>query len=150
VALLWHIASSLSVFPHSLSYFNELAGGPRGGHFHLLDGNLEWGQDFLYLEQWIKDHPEAHPLHVGFWGFLPLKDLGMDYSEFTFGEPDGDATLPAGWYAVSVNHMRRDFRRSDPKYATFLKRTPVAMVGYTVYIYHITQPETMEPVPSEK
>src|SRR5205814_2016262 len=29
-ALIWSIASSLLVFPHSLSYFNELAGGPRG------------------------------------------------------------------------------------------------------------------------
>ena len=48
-AAAWAVASSLWVYPHSLSYFNEAAGGPAGGHNHLVDSNIDWGQDLLFL-----------------------------------------------------------------------------------------------------
>lgn len=139
-ALAWHIASSLACYPHSLSYFNEIAGGPKNGHAHLLDGNLDWSQDLLYLEDWIRRHPKARPIHVGFWGFLPLTELQADYSKFDFqpSESDPNPNIPAGWYAISVNHLRRDFRMGNPKYQRFLNLRPVAMAGYSIYIYHVT------------
>jgi hypothetical protein len=59
--VLWNAVSSLRVYPHSLAYFNELAGGAQNGHMHLLGSNLDWGQDFLLLEEWISKrglHPE--------------------------------------------------------------------------------------------
>ena len=37
------VGSSLAIYPHSLSYFNELAGGPTKGHYHLIDSNIDWG-----------------------------------------------------------------------------------------------------------
>lgn len=43
------------------------------------------------------------------------------------------AALP-GWYAVSVNEV---FWRSR-QYRYFLRFEPVAMAGYSIYIYHIT------------
>ena len=46
-SLLWSVSSSLWYFPHSLSYFNELVGGPKNGHYYLLDSNIAWGQDLL-------------------------------------------------------------------------------------------------------
>jgi hypothetical protein len=45
IALAGSVASSLWCYPFSLSYFNELAGGPTNGHRHLLDSNIDWGQD---------------------------------------------------------------------------------------------------------
>ena len=41
----WVVASSFSVHPHYLAYFNELAGGPANGWRWLIDSNLDWGQD---------------------------------------------------------------------------------------------------------
>lgn len=41
----WLVASSFSVHPHYLAYFNELAGGPANGWRWLIDSNLDWGQD---------------------------------------------------------------------------------------------------------
>lgn len=41
----WTIGSSLWVYPHSLSYFNESIGGPLNGAAHLLGSNVDWGQD---------------------------------------------------------------------------------------------------------
>lgn len=133
------IVSSLLVYPHSLAYFNELAGGPRNGHAHLLDGNLDWGQDLLYLEKWIAEHPEARPIHVGYWGIVPIDEtLGQDLSQFDFR---ADEEPPEGWYAISVNHLRRDFRMGEAKYEPFLNRQPVGMAGYSIYIYHILSNE---------
>lgn len=48
VALCWLVASSLSIYPHSLSYFNEAIGGPIGGPIFLSGSNVDWGQDLIY------------------------------------------------------------------------------------------------------
>jgi 4-amino-4-deoxy-L-arabinose transferase-like glycosyltransferase len=53
--LIWFEASSLWIYPHSLSYFNESIGGPLNGTEHLLGSNVDWGQDLIYLEQLPKN-----------------------------------------------------------------------------------------------
>ncbi len=49
-SLLAMVTSTLSVYPHQLAYFNEVAGGPENGYKHLLHSNLDWGQDFLIVK----------------------------------------------------------------------------------------------------
>ncbi|HZL37875.1 MAG TPA: glycosyltransferase family 39 protein, partial [Tepidisphaeraceae bacterium] len=142
-ALAWSIGSSLWVYPHSLSYFNELVGGPMGGHYHLSNSNTDWGQDLLNLRRWLDKHPEATPLHLAY--DLPLIDpkmagiesqpvpIGPQSSRAASVEPPDLGPLP-GWYAVSVNklhNMERD-------YDYFLDFRPVGYAGYSIYIYHIT------------
>ncbi|MFO0974732.1 MAG: hypothetical protein U1A27_15020 [Phycisphaerae bacterium] len=142
-ALAWSVVSSLSVFPHSLSYFNELAGGPTGGHYHLGNSNTDWGQDLLYLKTWYDEHPDARPL--GLLYDLPLVDpriAGIEYGPVPqWSTADGvhstspDAAGPEpGWFALSVNllHAREHY------YDYFLKLQPVAMAGYSIYIYHLS------------
>lgn len=46
----WFLASSLWVYPHSLSYFNESIGGPLNGPEHLLGSSADWGQDLFYFK----------------------------------------------------------------------------------------------------
>ncbi|HEV3023745.1 MAG TPA: DUF1559 domain-containing protein [Pirellulales bacterium] len=41
---------SLLVYPHSISYFNLLAGGPKNDHLYLLESNIACGQDLIYLK----------------------------------------------------------------------------------------------------
>jgi hypothetical protein len=57
-------ASAYSTFPHWLGYFNELAGGVRAGWWHLEDSNVDWGQDLMFLNEWIDTHPSVRPIHV--------------------------------------------------------------------------------------
>ncbi len=47
LALTANVASTLATYPHTLSYFNEIAGGPLAGPTHLLDANADWAQDLL-------------------------------------------------------------------------------------------------------
>lgn len=130
IALSWSVFSSLSVYPHSLSYFNELAGGPKNGHYHLVNSNIDWGQDLHYLKRWQDQHPEAKPLYFSY--DLPLIDpkiAGIDYRPMP-----GAAALVPGWYAISVNHLH--WFEGHTRH--FLNLTPAAMAGYSIYIYHVT------------
>jgi len=131
-ALSWSVASSLWCYPHSLSYFNELVGGPRHGHEHLLDSNIDWGQDLLYLRRWFDQHPDARPLGVAYG--LPYVDPRIAGIEYTL--PPRHAPAP-GWYALSVRTIRGPSREYD----YFLHSEPVATAGYSIYIYHITPDE---------
>ena len=114
-AMIWAVASSLLVYPHSLSYFNELAGGPANGHAHLLDGNIDWGQDLFYLRDWLKGNPEARPLHLAYFGEFDPRVAGIEFSpppksptnpeEASVPDARGLGPHP-GWYAVSVAMLR--------------------------------------------
>lgn len=44
------VFSSLRVHPHSLAYFNEVAGGPANGWKHMLGSSLDWGQDLFVIQ----------------------------------------------------------------------------------------------------
>jgi len=131
-ALIWSVGSSLYYYPHSLSYFNELVGGPKGGHYHLGNSNIDWGQDLLYLKRWLDEHPEAQPLHLAFDCWYDPKLAGVEY----IGRPPANSPQP-GWHAVSVNQIHN---RSG-EYEYFLHFEPVGMAGYSIYIYQITLDE---------
>ena len=167
ILLIWSIISSLSIYPHSISYFNELAAiiptpedknypkpspeisetlwqkktfwsktqhilsvGSRNGARHLLDSNIDWGQDLFYLEKWYQKHPEAKNIKVAYWGSYPLNLTKIPSNEM----PPANNPQP-GWYALSVNYI---YNR-EKQYRYFLNFEPVATAGYSIYIYHITQ-----------
>ncbi len=60
--LLWFIASSLWIYPHSLCYFNEGIGGPIQGPNHLLGSSLDWGQDLKYVAAFVSERPVYEPI----------------------------------------------------------------------------------------
>jgi hypothetical protein len=146
-ALTCSIGSSLAAYPHSLSYFNELVGGPRHGGEHLLDSNLDWGQDLLYLKDWFDEHPTVTLDGLACWGSCPGTVVGIPETPFPPPGPDaedGNSRLPddqlgpkPGWYALSINHL---YGR-DRRYQYLLHLEPVAMAGYSIYIYHVTVEE---------
>lgn len=146
LSLGWSIISSLSVFPHSMSYFNWTSGGPKNGNRHLGNSNTDWGQDLLYLQKWYEAHDAARPLYLGY--DLPLVDpriLGIDWRPLPVGPSAEHAALAApedlgpkpGWFAVSVNWLQDGQHRWD----YFKELTPVDWVGYTMPIYHISLEE---------
>ncbi len=149
-AIAWLVASSLWVYPHSMSYFNEIAGGPRNGHRFLLHANVDWGQDAHLLRQWWERHPEVKPLHSlsrNTFGddLLTANDedgLGASLKTLTFGsigeENEIEEFVPnPGWYAVSVHRIH------DPKdhFGAFRRFQPVASIGYSIWLYHIALDE---------
>ncbi len=118
--------SSLAVYPHSFSYFNEALGGPRHGHKYLIDASIDWGQDVFYLRNWLAAHPAA-PLFAQCQGALELHLFGIPCKSV----PD---PFRPGLYAISV-HCLHD---RDGRYQWFLENPPLATAGYSIYVYHLS------------
>ncbi|MGC8644247.1 MAG: hypothetical protein ACP5XB_30675, partial [Isosphaeraceae bacterium] len=129
-ALAWAVASSMLIYPHCGSYFNELVSGPEHGCDHLVDSNVDWGQDLFFLKSWLDRHGEARPLYLVYT--LPLIEPGVLGIEYTV--PSNSSPLP-GWYAVSVGPLRGG--RSDLNFLLRLKHYD--LIGYSTYIFHVTR-----------
>jgi 4-amino-4-deoxy-L-arabinose transferase-like glycosyltransferase len=68
VALAWNVARCLWIHPHHLATFNEFVGGPKNGYRHLIDSNLDWGQDLLELERWLARNRPGERVHLAYFG----------------------------------------------------------------------------------
>jgi hypothetical protein len=142
LALTWSIVSSLWIYPHALSYFNESVGGPLNGHRHLTSSNIDWGQDLLFLKAWYDRHPEARPLRVASYLRLVRPEAaGIEASPkppYYTDDPDrrsDERNGPQpGWFAVDVGHLTRE----DGQYDFYDIWKPVGMAGYSFRIYHVT------------
>jgi hypothetical protein len=138
---------SLRYYPEHLSYFNEFAGGPLGGREHLLDSNLDWGQDLGGLERYLREHPTKGPdqsIGLAYFGTVPPAALGIPYSI-------APANMPQpGRFAVSVNFeqgrphwVRTPDNKIQPvnigqfEYFGFFQ--PVARIGYSIDVFELTQ-----------
>lgn len=153
--LLLLITSSMRALPNGLSYFNELAGGALRGHDHLLDSNIDWGQDLRSLQAWIDQHPESKPLGIAFFGSYSPSDVGIDFRLPPMhpplpGQPVNSSGPRPGYFAVSVNFLRgyrfavfdSEGKRhwlSEPCLTYFQSLEPVDRAGYSIYIYHVSE-----------
>jgi hypothetical protein len=143
------VAALLSVrhHPHHLAYFNELAGGPSNGHMHLLDSNIDWGQDLRALKQFL-DENRIDDVGLAYFGTVPPSSLGIRYHV-----PPRDSR--PGWYAVSTNFLQGrpgGLRNPDGSirlvdfdefgYFRWFMKTPalVERIGYSIWVFEI--PET--------
>ncbi len=129
VCLAWMIGGSLWTYPHSMSYMNELAGKPENWPKHLLGSNIDWGQDLYELQDWVGRHPEARPLYLSCSPTVPLGKLGIECE----GEVPGESTN--GWMVISVNELYRE----DGLYDWLKAKQPIAMIGYSHWIYEIDE-----------
>lgn len=93
------IPFSLRFHPGHLAYFNELAGGPVGGRYHLLDSNLDWGQDLYQVRNHMKENKLSR-IGLAYFGTIRPETTGISYSLPPAGHPQ------PGIYAVSVNFVQ--------------------------------------------
>ena len=157
--LTWTLGSSLYHYPHSLSYFNELVGGPRDGAKHLLNSNIDWGQDLLHLEKWAMKHGIESPVYLAFDNFYNPFVLGIARVEpWPMRSERGDGivtstSIPNGFYAISVNQLNeypwplRDLDGTryqiDTRPLRMLREElPLHRVGYSLLIFDANQLKT--------
>ena len=57
VLVLWVGASTLSYYPHFISYFNEFVPDRKLAYRYLADSNLDWRGNEWYLLQYLHRHP---------------------------------------------------------------------------------------------
>lgn len=147
LAVLASVVSSLSVAPHSLSYFNELAGGPKNGIRHLADSNIDWGQDLFELKRWQETNPEFRPLYLAYDGIIDPAMVGIDGTEL-MGRHRRFAlrNLSAGWYGLSLNKLYnyRQHGAAEDEFAEFRRLRPVASAGYSIQIFHVAATDSAD------
>jgi hypothetical protein len=139
VLLFWIAGSSLYYFPHSMSYFNELIGGPKNGPKHLLGSNVDWGQNLYFLKKWYNKHTEARPIKIVYSSTDTLDRLGIKDDQQLLSQG-----LEPGWFAIGIHELYG----SSKQYEYFKQFEPVDRIGYSIYIYHIT-PEDVNRVRRE-
>lgn len=142
IVALWIAAIPFLSYPSYLSYWNEIAGGPKNGYLVATDSNYDWGQDMKRLRDWVNNHNICAPNnqleenfvlhnlippnnHCSMYApILPRTDqIRVDY--FGGAEPSyylGDRyvawydQLPSepGWYAISSFFYQQSIHRENP------------------------------------
>lgn len=97
--------SFLFATPGYLSYFNFLAGGPRGAWHHVVDSNIDWGQDLLRLKTWMAAQRVAD-VDLAYFGTADPRAYGIRYrkvAQFIDFAPDLPVTRPAPGRILAVS-----------------------------------------------
>ena len=61
-------SATLAIHPHYLAYFNGVSGGPVRGSEHLIDSNLDWGQDLVGLKRLGRRQRPGRAVGLAYFG----------------------------------------------------------------------------------
>lgn len=147
VALLgWYIFETVKTHPYYLTYFNQIAGGPAGGHRYVVDSNLDWGQDLKRFSNWVRDN-DISKIEFDYFGWADPYYYLRDRYIWTNSTKYRDANdfkarnQSDGWLAVSATFLQGSQGPYDmPKDVNYLwlnSHKPVTVIGNSIFIYRI-------------
>jgi|GEM_PF-544774 len=140
--LLWLGIGSLNCYPHYLTYFNEVAGGPKGGIHFFTDSNLDWGQDLKELRLWMESHG-VDEVYLSYFGSIPPETYGIKYrplnSQAATDEERFTPITPApGIYAISATNLTGQYLWENPSlFSWFRSYSPVARIGNSIWVFRV-------------
>ena len=150
LAVGWSAWGGLAIYPHYLAFFNEIAGGPENGWHYLVDSNLDWGQDLKLLRRWM-DRSGGYTdgverIKLGYYGEGVPSYYGIQFDPLICS-PDRwqhplyhdlySADPAPGIYAISVDLLQGRHLADPDTYAWFRQQTPIAKIGYSIFIYQV-------------
>jgi hypothetical protein len=150
------VASSLWSYPHSLAYYNEFGGGTRNGYRYGGDSSYDWGQDLIYLEEWLNDHGTECTTEMICLALYDIDDAGFgcrDARRSTSRPFHLVSRLEADqaeWLAVSASSLtylcaaaERKTKDERTKLDTLLLqlrgRMPDDRAGTTIFLYRLAE-----------
>lgn len=141
VLVFWYVLSSLLCFPHYLTYFNEVFGGPKNGYKYVVDSNYDWGQDLKRLQKFVEER-NIQKIYVDYFGGDDVEyRLGQKWQKF-----DPKKEKPKGWLAVSATFLQggigkpaRNFDQPTGYYRWLLDHKPVTRAGNSIFVYYIPE-----------
>jgi hypothetical protein len=152
---LWLVGFA-TVYPHTLTFFNVLAGGPAGGLAYLSDSNLDWGQDLKPLKTWMGQKKLAH-INLAYFGTADPAYYGISCTHLPgapfFAEASIAKPVLPGYVAISTTILSGVYLTPDWRlfYRGFLAKQPVATVGNSIRVYWVESwPEAENSESSEK
>jgi hypothetical protein len=141
--LLWQAISVISIYPHFLAYFNELAGGPNQGYIYTVDSNLDWGQDLKRLKKWV-DEKGIDKIYVDYFGGGDAEYYLKEKYAPWWGQRKPEE-LPRGSYlAISATLLQGgrgipvpSLNQPSGEYRWLDEYQPIIMIGYSIFVYYI-------------
>ena len=142
ILLAAHVASTLSIYPNTMAYANEVWGGAKNAHWLLSDSNVDWGQQLYQVKEWQQDrHPAQECWFAYFaWPEVDPAVYGIHCHHLPTGNTqwaggaDITPTRVNGTVLISGGYLRRCERSPDP-YCQFQKLPPEAVIDYSVFAY---------------
>jgi 4-amino-4-deoxy-L-arabinose transferase-like glycosyltransferase len=108
----WLIIESSLLRPDYLSYFNQVAGGPKNGYKHLVDSSVDWGQDLPALKNWLDhhlDHQSASArLYLAYFGTALPRWYGVEATPLPLDSSAQELSpLEPGTYCISATTLQQ-------------------------------------------
>ncbi|MBU0704215.1 MAG: glycosyltransferase family 39 protein [Chloroflexi bacterium] len=145
----WLALDAVTIYPHHLSFFNGLIGGPDNADHYLVDANLDWGQDLPALKTVMQERDLSF-VYLGYFGSAVPDVYGIRYWPSPgflrfVGHPESMAFNPhtpdPGWYAISRTSLWQGLVLTHPDlYAYFRSLLPKARAGYSINLYRVSYP----------
>jgi Dolichyl-phosphate-mannose-protein mannosyltransferase len=143
--LVFTAVSSIQIAPHQLAYFNELVGGPDKGYRYLSDSNIDWGQDLRGVKVYM-DKENLPIIYLSYFGTAPPSYYGIRYQyvpgAWPLEWPPPADKVPADSsrkiLAISVSNLLDVATPYDPLFRWLWTRQPIAKIGYSIFIYDLT------------
>lgn len=135
---------SVLVYPYYLAFFNRAVGGPGNGAHYLVDSNLDWGQDLKRLKTYLDEHHYGK-VCICYFGSAPPRYYGIEEQYLPAGnqwKERSEMICPVA--AVSATVLMGDYVPLS-QLAWLRERKPIAKVGYSIYVYPISESDKHPP-----
>lgn len=121
--LIWNAVACLAVFPNQLSYFNEAAGGVRGGLRLVRGSDVDWGQGLKELKRYL-DRNGIPAVTLRYFGTAEPGFYGIRHEPMS----DSERKTPENKvYAISLYYLEHaEWTRALP---------PPVIVGGSIAVY---------------
>jgi hypothetical protein len=127
----WLAIEVLAAHPHYISYFNQLTSSDQK-RLHLVDSNLDWGQDLPALANWQKENG-INTVRLGYFGTANPDAYGVSFEPLPFFLQEkwtGASKLDLkGVIAVSATLLQGVYNRPSEYYAPLRQRKPDVIIG---------------------
>ena len=151
ILIIHYILSSLFIFPHYFSYFNEIVGGPSNGYMHLVGANLDNGQDLPGLKKYMEESG-IKKIKLSYFGSVDPKEYFdyeylsspyfqhwvPDYKPYvTVTKRNEDCSAKKGIMAISATNLQNVHMINQTCFDWLKKHEPVEKIGYSIFVYNI-------------
>jgi len=148
--VIWAAVSAACIYPHHLSFVNELGGGPKNAY--RLFSDADWGQDLVGLRDSLIAQDVAS-VELSYFGSADPAAYGLSFHPLpafrrVLAGPDffgyNPYMPPPGIYAISTTSLQLGllYQHRDI-YAVFRDREPDIRIGYSIHIYRLAYPPDM-------
>ena len=154
---------TIGSYPYYMSYFNQLAGGPKNGYHYATDSNTDWGQDLKRLKifidryNWCPNNSLDSFCKIYNPDLPPIEKIRVDY--FGMADPNfylrnnympwwkSKRPIEPGWYAISTLFLQEGIYSkdlSDNESYRWLKNVqPFTQIGTSIFIYYISPQQSI-------